>query len=144
MKRKEINFDGAIRLVSEVLSRTFTDYVNALRTLHHKINMDYVKEVTTWHEYEKQKREFINLSNKRNNGKTLDNSQKEFMRNFRKKDPVPEPEKEKILHYREYINALGTKNECEIFYKSGTFSIFTLGKGDFETVKEAAYEKARI
>lgn len=140
MNKKEINFDGAVRLVSEVLSRTFIDYVHALKVLHHETDMSIVNEVLEWHKYDNEKREFLALTNK----KYKDNSQKAFMRSFRKKPIVQEPEPEKILHYKKYISALGTIQECEIFYKSDTFSIFTFGKGDFKTVKEAAYEKAGI
>lgn len=126
--------DGEIRLVSDLLIITGNDYQKALKKeMKYRDQYKIVSVIVNDYEnYQYLKKDYQRIKSKQ--PKNRYDWEIERFRTFHKLKEPQEPTKDDYKVLYNYLNAKATIDECEQFYRSKRFEIFSLGQAEGEEV----------
>lgn len=125
LKKLELNTDSAYSLVKGILVVTYYEYTSALR--FYRDNIDKYKSVESkvidYQKYCDLKKQYAISKNKINH-RTLEDRQ--VINTFESTKVPTKPSKEQIELFKQFNDNNRTIEDCESFYKSDLFKVYTL------------------
>lgn len=127
--KRDYEFEGSCKLIAALLRQTYKDYKRALiyTYMHKKIYLDHIDEVNEYQQYLLDRSEASRIRNLHK--KKYKDDELLFLQYWEKRPKIKKPKKEIINIVNKYIEQKNVVTECESFYMSKNYEIFTMNKG---------------
>ncbi len=121
----EITEEGAINLARAILVFTYKDYYRALRQMKKwsKVHNELQPIENTWVKFKDDKKRYNALKNRK---LFLTEEEIKFRKNFPHRVAPRRLTKKEATQLAKYNNAYAIACECEYFYRSANFKLYTL------------------
>lgn len=139
-------YEGSCKLIATLLKLTYKDYKRALIYTHmnKQFYLDHIDEVNEYEQYKLDCSEYSRITNLHK--KKYRHDELAFLEYFEIRPVIKKPKKHTLNIVNNYIKQRNTQIECESFYMSKDYQIFTMNKGKpgIEVIYEIRNKAAKV
>lgn len=122
-------YEGSCKLIATLLKLTYKDYKRALiyTYMNKQFYLDHIDEVNEYEQYRLDKSQYSAIMNVKK--KKYRPDEIAFLEYYEMRPVIKKPKKHTLNIVNNYIKQRNTQIECESFYMSKDYEIFTMNKG---------------
>ena len=132
-------------MIAALLKQTYEDYKKALiyTYMNKQFYLDHIDEVNEYVQYKLDCSEYSRITNLHK--KKYRRDELAFLEYFEIRPVIKKPKKHVTTVVNAYINQKNIQKECEAFYMSKDYEIFTMNKGlsGYDVIKEIRRRAAK-